>query len=73
MSVDTPGDLHWFNSIMTGVEVRCVEWDRVKVEKKKYKGKEYNHILCPPGCVKSDEDVKRKCGIRYDITLLGLL
>jgi hypothetical protein len=50
---------------MTGVEVRCVEWDRVKVEKKKYKGKEYNHILCPPGCVKSAEDVKRKCGINF--------
>ena len=63
MSVDTPGDLHWINAIMTGVEVHCIEWDNVQIEDKPYKGKMYKHIICPPGCVTTDEDVRRKCGV----------
>ena len=64
-SVDTPGDLYFLEAMLTGVEVRCVEWDNVEVEKKAYKGKIYNHILCPPGCIKTADDVRRKCGIKY--------
>jgi len=64
MSVDTPGDLLFYESILTGTEKRCTQWDYVKVSKKIYKGKEYNHIMCPRGCVKSSEDVRKKCGIQ---------
>lgn len=64
MSVDTPGDLHLLNAMLTGVEVRCTEWDRVTVREKEYKGKTYRHILCPAGCVRTAADVETKCGIR---------
>lgn len=64
MSVDTPGDLHWINAILTGVEVHCAEWEIVPVEQKEYKGRPYKHILCPTGCVRSTEDVETKCKIR---------
>jgi hypothetical protein len=65
MSVDTPGDLHWINAILSGIEVHCVEWDNVEKKVTEYKGKKYIKIMCPPGCVKTEEDVERKCGIRY--------
>ena len=65
MSVDTPGDLHLINAMLTGVEVRCAEWDMVEKKIITYKGKKYTKIMCPPGCVKSTEDVERKCGIKY--------
>ena len=71
MSVDTPGDLHLLNAMLTGVEVQCQEWDRVEKAQVEYRGRTYLKILCPAGCVKSTEDVERKCGVRYCRTPTG--
>lgn len=61
VSIDTPGDLLWFESAVTGVQRKCGEWnmrDRVKVG-------DFEMVECPGGCVKDEGEVKRKCGVEY--------
>ena len=61
-SVDTPGDLKWVSQLWGEEFSPCLEYKRV-LHTVKHGAV---HILCPPGCVKTQEDVKRKCGVRYD-------
>ena len=67
--VDTPGDCLFLNNLSykgQREEQRCVEWDKVKKIEVRFYGITYGwKILCPPGCVKSADDVRRKCGIKY--------
>jgi len=64
-SIDTPGDLLLLDMMLTGKETRCVEWDKVEKRIHTCKGKVYNRVVCPVGCIKTTEDAERKCGIKY--------
>jgi hypothetical protein len=65
-AVDTPADVLLLNAILEQKPVhKCAEWDNVKHLTKYIKGEAYELPVCPEGCVKTIEDVERKCGIKY--------
>ena len=64
ISVDVPGDVFYIECILSGQKLppRCAEYDHVE---KSVDNQGITRILCPEGCVKTAEDVHRKCGIYY--------
>ena len=64
VSVDVPGDLLYVQCILSGQKQppECAEYDSVK---KLVDEHGVIRIICPPGCVKTKEDVNKKCGIIY--------
>ena len=64
ISVDVPGDIHYIECILSGQKFppKCAEYDKVK---KSVDKQGITRIICPLGCVKTKEDVIRKCGIDY--------
>lgn len=64
--VNTPGDLWLIEQVVFGKQIKpCREYERTPKSISTMKGREIVHILCPPGCIGSKEDVEQKCGIQY--------
>ena len=65
-AVDTPGDLIFLDCLLTGrtePKERCVKFN--EVPKRVVGPRQIVRLLCPKGCVRTVDEIKKKCKVKY--------